>query len=62
MLVRCIIVTFNCISIQLLSASNQALEIAFVNNPKDETNKISNLNKGLNHLAENGSSNQLIIG
>ena len=40
-------VTSNCLSVQLKSASNQKLEIAFVYNPNDETDKISNLSKAL---------------
>ena len=31
-------------------------------NPNDENDNISNLTKALNHLAENGSKNQLIKG
>ena len=47
----------NCLAVQLKSASSQDLEIAFVYNPNDETNKISNLSKALYPLAENGSKN-----
>ena len=54
-------VTSNCLSVQLKSASNQELEIAFVYNPNDETDKISNLSKALDHIASNGCKNQLII-
>ena len=49
-------ITSNCLAVQLKSASKQELEIAFVFNPNDETDKINN------HLAENESKNQLIIG
>ena len=31
-------------------------------NPNDESDKISNLSKALDHLASNGCTNQLIIG
>ena len=55
-------VTSNCLSVQLKSVSNQDLEIAFVYNPNDESDKISNLSKALDHLASNGCKNQLIIG
>ena len=41
--------TSNCLCVQLQSASNQELKIAFVYNPNDETNKISNLSKALDH-------------
>ena len=54
--------TSNCLAVQPKSASNQELEIVFVYNQNDETDKISNLSKALNHLAENGSKNQMIIG
>ena len=36
--------------------------IAFVYNPNDETDKISNLSKALDYLASNRCKNQLIIG
>ena len=36
-------VSSNCLSIKLESASNQELEIAFMYNPNDEADKISNL-------------------
>ena len=55
-------VTSNCLAIKLKLASNQDLEIAIVYNPNDETDKISNLSKALDHLAENVSKNQMIIG
>ena len=54
-------VTSNCLAVQLKSASNQELEIVFVRNPNDEKDKISNLSKAFEHLAENGSKNQIII-
>ena len=52
-------VTSNCLAVQPFS--KQELEISFVYNPNDETDKINNLSKALDHLAENGSKNQLII-
>ena len=55
-------VTSNSLSILLKSVSNQELEIAFVYNPNDEADKISNLSKALDQLASNGCKNQLIIG
>ena len=55
-------VTPNCLSVKLVSASNQELEIAFVYNPNDELEKIRNLKAAVTHLAGNGCSNQLIIG
>ena len=55
-------VTSNCLSVQLKSASNQELEIAFVYNFNDESDKISNRSKALDHLASNRCKNQLIIG
>ena len=55
-------VTSNCLSVVLESASNQELEIAFVYNPNDEADKISNLSKALDQLSSNGCKNQLIIG
>ena len=54
--------TSKCLAVQLKTASNQELEVAFVYKPNDETDKISNISKTLDHLAENGSKNQLIIG
>ena len=39
----------NCLSIQLIPASNQELEIPFVYNPNHETDKNSNLRKAVNH-------------
>ena len=54
-------VTSNCLAVQLKSASNQELEIAFIYNPNDETDKISNLSKALS-FGWNGNKNQLIIG
>ena len=55
-------VTSNCIFVLLKSASNQELEIAFVYNPNDEADKISNLSKALDQLSSNRCKNQLIIG
>ena len=55
-------VTSNCLSVTLESASKQELEIAFVFNPNDEADKISNLSKALDQLSSNGCKNQLIIG
>ena len=55
-------VTKNCLSVKMVSASNQELEIAFVYNPNDEMEKIRNLKAAVTHLADNGCSNQLIIG
>ena len=55
-------VTPNCLAVRLKSASNQKLEIAFVYNPNEETEKIKNLKNTVSHLADNGCSNQLIIG
>ena len=55
-------ITTNYFAVQLKSASNQELEIAFVYNPNDETDKISNLSKALDQLCSNGCKNQLIIG
>ena len=40
-------VTNNCLSVKLESASKQDLEIAFVYNPNDEADKISNLSSCL---------------
>ena len=61
-LVSCKEVSHNCLSIKLESASNQELEIAFVYNPNDEADKISNLSIALDQLSSNGCKNQLIIG
>ena len=55
-------VTSNCLAVQLKSASNQELDIAFVYNPNDETDKISKLSKALEHLVENGSKILMIKG
>ena len=44
-------VTPNCLSVKLVSASNQELEIAFVYNPNDELEKIRNLKAAVTHLA-----------
>jgi len=55
-------VTPNCLSVKLVSASNQELEIAFVYNPNDELEKIRNLKAAVTHLAGNGCLNPLIIG
>ena len=52
----------NCLSVRLVSASNQELEIAFVYNPNNEMDKIRNLKAAVTHLAGNGCTNQLIIG
>ena len=54
-------VTSNYLSILLKSASNQELEIAFVYNPNDEADKISNVSKALDQLDSNECKNQLII-
>ena len=56
------VVTQNSLAIKLKSASNQEIEVAFVYNPNDESDKISNLRKTLDHLADNGAKNQMIIG
>ena len=50
----------NCPAVRLNSDSNQELKIAFVYNPNEETEKIKNLKKAVNHLADNACSNQLI--
>ena len=50
------------LSVKLVSASNQELEIAFVYNPNDELEKIRNLKAAVTHLASNGCLNQLTIG
>ena len=55
-------VTSDCLSVKLVSASNQELEIAFVYNPNGEMEKIRNLKAAVTHLADNGCKNQLIIG
>ena len=55
-------VTPDCLSVKLVSASNQELEIAFVYNPNGEMEKIRNLKAAVTHLADNGCKNQLIIG
>ena len=55
-------VTCNFLSIKVESAFNKELEIALVYNPNDEANKISNLSNSLDHLASNGSKNQMTIG
>ena len=52
------VVTQNCLAVKLKSASNQEIEIAFVYNPNDESDKISNLRKALDHMADNGVKNQ----
>ena len=44
-------VTPNCLSVKLVSASNQELEIAFFYNPNDELDKIRNLKAAVTHLA-----------
>ena len=61
-MVKTEVVTQNCLAIKLKSASNQEIEVAFVYNPNDESDKISNLRKALDHLADNGAKNQMIIG
>ena len=55
-------VTSDCLSVKLVSASNQELEIAFVYNPNGEMEKIRNLKAAVTHLSDNGCKNQLIIG
>ena len=50
-------VTSNCLSALLKSAYNQELEIGFMYNLNDESDKISNLSKGLDHLTSNGCKN-----
>ena len=55
-------VTSNCLSVLLKCNTNQELEIAFVYNPFDESDKISNLSKALDQLASSNCKNQLIIG
>jgi len=54
-------VTPFCLSVKMVSASNQELEIAFVYNPNDEMEKIRNLKAVVTQLADNGCTNQLII-
>ena len=49
------------LSVKIISASNQHLEIAFVNNPNDEIEKIRNIKAAVTYLADNGCTNQLII-
>jgi len=61
-LIRCYEVTPNCLYVKMVSAYNQALEIAFVYNPNDEIEKIRNIKAAVTHLADNGCSNELIIG
>ena len=55
-------VTSNCLSIQLVFASNQELKIAFLFHPNDEKDKVSNLRKSFNYSDDNGSKNKLTIG
>ena len=55
-------VTSHCLSVVLESASKQELEIAFMYNPNDEADKISNLSKALDLLSNNWCKSQLIIG
>ena len=43
------------------NVSNHEVEIAFVDNPNDAADKISNLSKALDQLSSNGCKNQLII-
>jgi len=45
-------VTLKCLAVRLKSASDQELEIAFVYNPNEEIEKIKNLKKVVNHLAD----------
>ena len=62
MLVKYKDVTSNCFLVSLQSASNQELEIAFMYDPNDEADKISNLSEALDQLSSNGCKNQVIIG
>ena len=55
-------VTSNCLLISLQSASNQELEIAFMYDPNDEADNISNLSEALYQLSSNRYKNQVIIG
>ena len=41
------VVTQNCLAVKLKSTSNQEIQIAFIYNPNDESDKISNLRKAL---------------
>ena len=61
-LIRLYEVLPNCLSLKMVSASNQQLEIAFVYNPNIEIEKIRNLKAVVTHLADIGCTNQLIIG
>ena len=61
-LIRCYEVTSHSLFVKIISASNQHLEIAFVYNPNNEIEKIRNLKAAVTHLADNGCTNQLIIG
>ena len=54
-------VTYNCLSVKMESAFKQDLEIAFVYNPNDEADKISNLSKALDQLSSNRCKIQLFI-
>ena len=55
-------VSYNCLSVKLESTSKQELEIAFVYNPNDEADNISNNSKALDQMSSNGCKNHLIIG
>ena len=48
-LIRCYEVTPNCLSVKMVSASNQELEIAFVYNSNDEIEKIRNGKAAVTH-------------
>ena len=50
-------ISYNWLTVKLESASKQELEIAFVYNPNDEADKISNLSKALDQLSSNGCKN-----
>ena len=51
------VVTQNCLAVKLKSASNQEIEITFFYNPNNKSDKISNLRKTLDHMANNGVKN-----
>ena len=51
-LVRYKDVTSNYLSVELGSASNQELKIAFLYNPNNKADRISNLRKALNHFEQ----------
>ena len=46
------VITQNCLAVKLRSASNQEIEIAFVYNPNDQSDKISNPRKELYDMAD----------